>query len=309
MNTKVIGISIAAFIGIVVLASVLMPVLDDATTVNETFSNKEQSIAYFDKVDLSGDNEVTVFWDHTKPTKLTVDGNEFDLPDVSSYPNGISLVVSGELAIRYYKQSSGTYFVQSIGEGNAGLYGYASSAGNTDVSITLNSSGWTYNTSTIQLDGDVYVISDAGDYVMKTPAADAYMLEDSSSAALGITVIGGEWVIMGWNSDSGVDIQPAEYYPPNGYTITNTAIDSTEQSNYKGLSTLNKVTFTATKVSDSSVSANVTYSYFIVPAEVTAERSVHLTDNQNALFAVIPMLVIVAILIGVVALVIRSRLD
>lgn len=311
MDNKLVMISIAAVIGIIVLGSVLMPILDDATTVNETFSNKNDALGYYQNVDLTEDT-VTLVWDHTKPTKITVNDNEFDLPDVTSYINGVSLIVTEGLALRYYVQSGERYFLQSIGVGNAGAYGYASTTNNTDLSITLDSSGWTYNKTTpvtTTVTGNVFVISETGDFVMKNPASNAYLLEDSSTAALGVTVIGGVWVIMGWNSDNGSEIQPEEYYPPDGYVISATVVDSSEVSGYEGLSTINKVTFTATKADDSTVSGNVTYSYFIVPAEVTAERSIHFTPGQNAIFASIPVMIILAVLLGVVALVIRSRMD
>ena len=40
MDMKIVGVSVAVLVSLVVLAGVLMPILDDATTVNEKFTNE-----------------------------------------------------------------------------------------------------------------------------------------------------------------------------------------------------------------------------------------------------------------------------
>lgn len=292
MDIKTISVAFVAIMVGAVAFGAMLPIFQDVTATEDTYDNTTNAIGYYNKLDLTGDNTVTFVWDHTKPTKVTVNDNEFDLPDVSSYPNGVSLIVSEGLAIRYYVQSGARYFIQSIG-GNttAGAWGYGSSQGSTDVTITLDSSGWTYNNSTYTLTGDTYIISQKGDYVMKNPNTKAYLLDDSSTGALGITVISGVWVIMGWNSNSGANITPVEYYPPDGYTITNVVVNSSAVDSHVGLSTLDKVTFTATNVEDTSVHSDVTYSYFIVPASVTAERVTHGDDGFNTIVNLIPLVI------------------
>lgn len=303
MDVKAFPALIVGVVVALVLAGAVLPVFAETTSATDTFDNSKNSIAYYDLVDLSGDNSINIFWDHTKPTKITVNDVEFDLPDVTNYINGVSLIVSDGMALRYYVQSGARYYVQSIGVGTAGAYGYASTVNNTDVSITLDSDGWTYNKTTpvtAPLTGSVFVISDSGDYVMKTPDSSAYVLEDSITSALGVTVISGTWVIMGWNANTGANITPSEYYPPDGYTITNAVIDSAEVNNYEGLYTLDKVTFTATNAEDDTISATVTYSYFIVPSEVTAEKSVHPDGPLTVILNVLPLLAIAGLVTGAV---------
>lgn len=305
---KIIIASITAVVVITVLAGTLIPVLDDATATHKTFSNVEDSIAYYDEI---GENDYTFVWDPTTPTIATINGEEVALPDVSGYTNGVSLIVSEGIALRYYV-SGGTYYIQSLGGGkSSGQYGYATSNSESAITISITDGVWSYsnNTNTYTLTGSTYIISDSGDYVMKTPSSSAYVKSDSSTAALGVTVISGVWVIMGWNLDSGITITPAEYYPPDDYTISNVVVHYDDVSGYDEIYGLSKVTFTAVKADDTTVTSNVTYSYFIVPAEVTAEKTVHFTDGENAIFNTIPVIVIVALLLAVLAMVLRSRTE
>ena len=214
------------------------------------------------------------------------------------------------MAIRYYLSGTTNYNVQSIGGGQtAGYYGQASVTGNTDLSLTI-SGGKITNTSTnreFTITGNTYVVSDEGNYLMKASDNAAYLLSDSNTLATGMTIISGVWVVMGWDSDEGIDIEPIVYYPADSYTVSNLNVDSEIVSGYDDLAKLTKLTYTVTKNDDPTVTQNVTYSYFIVPAEVTAEKSVHLTDNENAILLVIPALVIIAIIIGVLAVAMRGR--
>ena len=94
---------------------------------------------------------------------------------------------------------------------------------------------------------------------------------------------------------------------PNGRSATLGSVNLTENTNYVGLYKVDSIVLDW--ANDGNPIGSATYTYFVAPHEITVEKSVHLTNNENELLAVIPVLVIVAILIGVVALVIRSKLD
>ena len=310
MDMKIVGITVTVLVSLVVLAGVLMPVLDDATATTDTFTN--DGYFYMQKISASDTETYTLSYAYDDVAKtLTFEYNGDEI-DTTGWPSSLPVTVATDndswvVRMGYYSEYIG---LQGIG------YAFAFGGHNTwSVTVTFNggtatsvatNSGGVSSTYTTTYT-DLWLYSpEPTDYVMKKMDKPAYMLEDSEFIAVGVTAI------TVWNTgvkiNGTVDDFTAEiFYPPNlTTTVTNKEIVKTEVNDHEDLYSLDKLTFS---INDGTTTVDATYSYFIVPAEVTAERSVHFTDNQNALFAVIPVLIIVAILIGVVALVIRSRLD
>lgn len=312
MNTKVIGISIATFIGITVLATALMPILDDATTTTDTFKN-DGYLARMLSIDEDTDG-YTFEWDHANPTVATINGKTVDL-FVGS------LVSSADTFLARFGQDPTGYFIQWVPSNGLATVSYSAGTGTADLKIEISEgtttitrtpagSGvgdQTVNTVTISKG---FAISPDGNYVMKSPDKKAYLNSDSQIYAMGLTTIAGVYN-NGFYIDGTIESVTVEQYNPNPatYTISNVAINYTEDSDHNDLYLFDSVTFTATQIADSSVTANCTYNYLVVPYEVSAERTVHFTDGQNAILGAIPIMIIVAILLGVVALVIRSRME
>ena len=89
-------------------------------------------------------------------------------------------------------------------------------------------------------------------------------------------------------------------------TFDDIVINAVAESGYKDLYKLSNVTATATY---DGTDTSMTYSYFVVPSEVTAERSAHVDGPTGDILAVIPVMMVLAILIGAVTLFIKTRRD
>lgn len=311
MEMKIPLVAISAFVVVVVLAAVLMPVLGDATDTDDTFTN--EGYFHMTKYDMSTD--VTIYWDHTTPTKLTVNGETYDVDTpVNQF---VSLAIGDTWYFRYANGVSNFYTQMSYG-GVTSLA--ASTTAGTDLQVvcsagtatgTVLNNGAVSSTQTVSYT-ELYVLSgDTGDYVTKKSTDKVYMAADSEFLGLGSTAIGSSGSCIcrvegSIEDDASVTVIAAS----TGLTLTvksgSIAITDTALTKNIGYQ-LSKIDFTL--VDGSSNEYNVTYSYFIVPSEVTLEKTEHLTGNEIALLAAIPALVIIALLIGVIAIFARSRMD
>lgn len=307
MEMKIVGVTLAAFVSLVVLAAVLVPILDDATATTDTYTNE----GYFYMTEYGATDTIpTIFWDHTDPNKLTVGTDVIELPTSTAIP--ISVVFTDDWLVRYSAgtpNSSAQLFTDT-----GGVIVGASTSNNLDMTITFSSGTATVTNGTDSATPTytkLMSISTTGDYVMKKSTVDAYVNGDTEVFVTGRSAFAFSPAISANIDFSGsIDdgFSATIFNPSTGFTTGNFATTYTEVSDHDDLYKLSKVTFDVTKTEDSTVQP-ATYSQFVVPAEVTAERAEHLSGNQIELMQVIPVLIIVAILIGVVALVIRSRLD
>lgn len=305
MDMKIVGITVAILVSITVLAGVLMPVLDDATATTDTFTNE----GYYRMSESSETSVIT--WDPSvNKDVVNINGTDISL---AGLPTGTySVAFADDIIVRFSNQD--TYNFQLWNSS------YATGLGGTSTYkaiVTISTDNIKFKTSnpesveqTITHSGEYFIIDPDGDYIMKDKSKSAYLLKDSSifygggiSAIVGSTYSG--FYLEGTVEDCTVTPMSSSV------TVSDVVCDYTDSSDHINMVTLDKVTFTSVFTAQDSTTTEKSqaYNYFLVPYEITAERVVHFTDNQNALLAVIPMLVIVALLIGVVALVIRSRLD
>lgn len=304
MNTKLIGISIAAVVGIIVLGSVLMPILDDATATTDTYTN--EGLFYLKKIDTSADT-VTISWDYTDPAVLTVNGNAVDLPLSGSIL--YSPIDGDDWAIRCGHTESDTTF---NGLYTTGAVTFAlSTSDEKNMNIVLDSGTATVTIGTDEYEytyTECYHIDTDGSYVMKKSTDYVYLNGDSEIYCIGrSTWTGGNVNIrVDGNIDDGINITPINR---EGYTVSDEVYDYTEVNEHEDLYSFKGLSFVVTDTASPPKTHAITYSQVIVPAEVTAERSVHFTDGQNAILGAIPIMIIVAILLGVIALVVRSRME
>lgn len=304
MNMKIVGVALAAFVSLVVLAAVLMPILDDATATHETFTNDGKSY-----IKTTSEGKYTLTWDPADPNNAVVNGESFPIWSPGDGVKNISILMIPEIGIMRYNHGSGEsdfVSIQAVGFAFSFTQSFTFTYENGAYSIV----GATTVTGTSD---EVYAIGPNGDFVLKNPTDAAYVNPDSEIIGMGVTTV------TFWNngfqvSGSADDVEVYVYNLGTGTTaIVTSDVDSdyAPVSGYVDLSTLKQVTFTATATPTEGdpVVKDCTYNYFLVPHEVTAELSQHLSGNQIELLDVIPVLVIVAILLGVIALIIRSRLD
>ena len=306
MEIKPAMVAIAAFIVVVVLGAVLMPVLDDATTTEDKFTNE----GYFkvSTYDISSSDTLLIKWDHTAPNQMTVNGEVVALPTATDSVTYTVVGTSDNTLLRYQNNPSSTV-MQAYGGANwscSTTNGYDMTFSITGSTATITSTQNVNSPTTLTLTGTVYYANVTGDYVMKKSNVSAYLNGDSDVYGIGTSVIsgtGGKVTKLSGSIDDG--FTGAVVYPTSGYTSGDVTATYSQVSDHLDLYSLEKCTWVVTD--SNSVETTITYSYFIVPSEVTAERSVHLSANENAILLVIPALVIIAILIGILAVAFRMR--
>lgn len=300
--TPIVGITVS----IICLATILMPVIDDTATISHKYvNNTDESIALFNKVKPA--DSIIFEWDYTKPTEAVINGTTVNLPDPTDYLYGLSLITTQGLALRYYK-SGIDYVVQSIGGGQpAGYYALASVASSSNLRISIEDGTFTNLTDNRMygLTGNTYYVYNTGDYVLKSSDQTVYLLGDSNTIATGLSVISGDWVIMGWDSNRGIDIDPVVYYPTDGYTISDVNIVASNVDGYVNLSSITSLSYIVTDSENNQTT--VTYSYFIVPASVDAELSEHLPTGAANVLHAIPVMVVLVILMAAASMIMRNR--
>ena len=306
MNNELIPLAITLVVGIILAGSVLMPVLNDATKTEVTFENE----GYFHMTKYSAsDEDLTLIWDSETPAIININGDDFDLSDVGI---PVTVLASSNGGARFeYTSNNYCQFCNSAGvltadvNNNVGSMSITCSGGTMTATYTPGPGASLENpvtrTSTYE---EYYCISENGDYVMKKSTSAAYVLDDSPIFALGVTKIGSPAITLALegNLTDGIAISQVTSTPTITYTTP--VCDYVDDSKYIGLNELSKITFDA---DNSGTTVSVTYSYFIVPATVTAELTDHLTPEQIALMGAIPVLVIVALLVVAVGVVARRN--
>lgn len=302
MDVKTIAVSVVSIAIMCLLAvTLLIPVIAESTTTEDTFTN--EGYFYMQKISAEDTNTYTLTYEYDDTEHsltYTYNGDEID---TTGFPLNLPLTVATDGAewvvrIGYYSEYVG---MQGVG------YGFSFGGHNTwNVEITFtegtatavatNSSDQSSTQTATYTDLWIYS-PEPTEYVMKKADKPAYMLEDSEFMAVGVTSM------SVWNTGILItgtldDYTPTIFYPPNlTTTVTNKAIVDTAIDEYIDLYSLDKLTFT---INDGTTTVDATYSYFIVPTEVTAERSIHPDANTNALLNLIPLLVIVGIILGTV---------
>lgn len=295
MEIKPAMVAIAAFVVITVIAAVLMPVLDDATETQATFTNEGM---YFINDDPTESHTITF-----ASNVITIDGS---IITPTTDARGCTIFATEDTVMRY----DPTYHIMQL-KGAGGYYKTISAcnlsiaSGTISGTVTVNGVDSSVSISFTEL----YLASnEQTDSVMTEYNGPAYMLSDSPIFAMGQSAIGTtvclvkiEGTIESVNITFLKDTNGDEL---TGVTVTDLVIDTEEVNSAIGVYKLNKITFTASYGGQTS---DMIYSAYIVPYQVTAEKSVHLTANENAILLVIPALAIIAIIIGILAYAIRMR--
>ena len=287
MKNNILNLAIVLTVGMILAGSLMMPVINDAAATTDTFKN--EGYFYLDEIDA--DTTRTIFWDHTAPNQLTIDTD-----NVVSLPTNVSVttVCSGDNWM--VRHSPNSLFQLYITNGGVS----ASVNDGTDLTITISGGTLTaVNTASTPVTKsvtftDAYCITyeDKADYVMKKSDAVAYMNADSPIFGEGRSNIGSQIgvAILVEGTVEDVNITEISSYSA---TFGDPTIVMTANSAHNDLYELQKITFTGTVGTESS---DLTYSYFIVPSTVTAERSVHFAPGEIVLIETIPIMVIVALL-------------
>lgn len=321
MEMKIVGVSVAVVVSLVVLAGVLMPVLEDATAKSDTIENE----GYFKVSKLASTDEgtVTIQWDKATMSNYILVNDEKVTISFPPSTYGFSLIFGDNWDFRAYATTLGNafnnvQFYRSIdGTNTVTAFTLTLTSGTYSLVATISGSQSTVTGSYTAM----YYPSNDGALVMKKMDAPAHIFADTEIYAFGLTDIKGSdgtatrsnvgYVVSG-SIDDGFTVSNWRVNTLAGDTLTHSdpVADYSTSAKWVDVLDLSKITFTTTATQDdASTDTNVVYSYFLVPAEITADRLDPLTDGEISLLDAIPMIIIAAVLIGVVALVIRSKLD
>ena len=301
METKsIVQVAVAVLVAVLVFVAVLVPVVGNATASTDTFTNS----GYFRMAEI--DEPVTIEWDHTDPQKITVNESVMDL---SSVPRThiVTLVATDSMIVRYAPITADT-LVQSYS--STGYIGAGVTAGS-DMSITIGDGSITTtsgSSTTTQSFESGYCISPTGNWIMTEGKAKVHTT-DSIIVLAGNTKVGDPTVgiYAPGTIEDGLDFTTVQ---TSSIVVTPTygdvEFDYTPVSGYNNLVTLSECDF---QITVGSTTVDAVYSTFLVPYNVTAERTIHMTDAEASVIGIIPILVIVGLLISVIGIAIARRYD
>lgn len=301
---KMIGMVVGVMVGVLILSAALFPVIDSATTTEKTYQNEGYYL-----MSATDNADVTISWDHTTPTYLTVNDKSIKFDNGIELGRAVTIVGSESFVIRYVNLGT-EHVLQFLAEG---YYIPASDSDAQDMNVSLSNGSVTVtvgeNTGTISYD-KAYYVSDDGTWTMKKADKNAYVNDESNIMVLvGLSHLddddtGKDVGIYGIGDINGVEVDT--FYAGDGVTFSTPEVNYTSIDGFKNLYSVSTITFDGV-VED--VETPLTYSYFIVPAKVTAELAVHASQDEIDLLNTIPILITVGLILGIVGAVFVRRLE
>lgn len=300
---KNIMMIVSVMVAVIIALSVLVPVIQDSSASEDTFTNT----GYIRMHEIDDTDEVTIIWDSTKPNSFNVDG--VDVPISLPDNNRISVAFGDDWIIRSRQIGGNMDYLVRYGSGGGGIDltdNFTLAFANGTLTITKSDNTTVTNTYT-----KAYIPSIDGEYIIKYANQSAYILKDTVIIGQGITTINNP-VSLGTAYGLNViaDVENGSTFTawrmPTAYTyeFKDTTMNYTPVNGYKDLYSFNSCTtvMTVTSTTDptSTGDNNVSYSYVLVPYEVTAERTTHVSSIEASLLGIIPLLVVIGIVIGAV---------
>lgn len=275
---------IAVFVGVLVTATILVPVVGGFTDDEVTIENTGARYSLYEL----GDTHTITF---TADSMIT-DGVAQPLPDTSDY--GSATVVYGTGIFRYHSDGNIRFWgVLSGGDINRSL-GLA-----VNVTITIDETGTARainsDSSVVprEFSGTLMYANPSGDYALsKTP----YVVDDSPIYGCGNTVISDVTYTLSWAGSVEDGITVSWVYPPEqetGEIVVNT---SEVRSNLLKIDSI--------VIPIEGTDGEATYTYFFAPYEVSYDNPNKLDNSTyTALLLVLPVLMfIVCALVAVRAI-------
>ena len=289
---KILMTVIGVVVAVIITAAVLMPVLSDAVKTEDTFTNE----GYYYMTDL-GEQSIVYTFDGTK---WTVDGEDMDV-----VPSDITTLIAGE---------------EVIVRANGQIRGTTNLNPTTITSMTVTADGITGtaivsgNSQNFTISKTIFycAVNDKTGFVLSKYNTPTYLNKDSQILADGLSgyKAGSSALFRIEGSiEDGFTVSPT----PDTLGITDVTCNYEVVDSHLDLYKVTSITFnsvydngTPDDTTD-DVIRQQTYTSYVVPYEVTAERAVHFDPAQIAILDAIPMFVIVAILMLAAALIIRNR--
>lgn len=294
MSNKIIGVVLTVVVGVIMLGSVFAPILADAMATEDTFTNEG---AFYVEADPS--DTYTLEYSLTDaPGVLVINGENATVPFT-----GYSVLILDKSILRA-EGADNTLQYRGDSQSIAGISKLDITISNGEVTGTYRLKWDSAETSDHSWPTTTYTTA----YVASTTAQDLIMSNYNNPVkmngvseifAFGQTAIGNTNVLVkiSGSIDDNVTVSVLDRTTGEAITatITNLSINKTAVDSHIDLYELNSITFTATLEDEST--ANMTYSAYIVPAEVTAERAVHFDAAALAVLGSLMVVFIVAILL------------
>lgn len=307
---KIVAVIIAGTVSALIFGA-LLPVWADTTASEDTFTNE----GYYSMDKVTDETETVISWSISAPNIVNIGSKTMDMSTLPS--KSFTLLGSDSLIIRYYNNGSdifmqafGAYYMSLISNSQSATTFTATVSGGS-VDIVIDSTPEISNTYSIGTDCYIANPDNTGDYsvVMKKADVSAYVNGDSKIVLMGNSITDYSSAIALYATgtlNDGLTFTTL-YKPSNVTTVTysDPVVTYSEVDNHKDLYTLDKYQFNI--IRDGSPTA-VTYSYFVVPNEVTAERTVHMSGALATLVNIIPLLIAFGLIIGIAGVVIYKRM-
>ena len=312
---QLVIVTVGLAVALVVVASVLIPVLDNSTKTDDTFTNE----GYFRMTHYGTDTDIIMTWSADKPKIMVV--NDVEVPINYNVSGGqVTVIADTNFLVRFNSTGSLTWVGTAGGSYGANESAtFTFSGGEVSASLVANGSTQT-RTSTYS---DLYLPSLDGPYVMKDFDKPSYINSDSDVFAYGLTRVKkadgaltpspGYGLEFKGSIDDGITSRVWRDGGSTSFALLDDAQMNYEPSTshldlYSFTSITCTATFTETVDGETVVTETpVTYNYLLVPYQVTAERAAHFDPAQIGIISAIPILIIVAILLFAVTVFIRNR--
>lgn len=299
---KFVGLLVAFLVGMLVLVA-FVPIINETTTATKTFENdgvfnygKFTPTDTYELIYTQTDGSITANGEVVTPISGV---------SLTNYGN-YSVIASDNVLLRYGANQSG-YYIQLIGNdsgGNNVLTGGVSCTATITggkLSVSVVSSENVTTTKTFDFTELYAIVSDKDVAVMKVSSDSVYIKGDSELYGSGLTTV------SSWNNmfhiegtyDDGITITS-----PNLTTATfdNIKWNIVPVSGYEDLYQLTSIEF---DITNNDTTVHATYSYFGVPSEVTAEKSIHPDSALTVIIDLLPLIAGIGLLMGAVAYFLR----
>lgn len=305
METKqIMSLALAIAIGALVFSAALIPAISMATDTEDTFTNE----GYYTMDKVASDSDFVLTMNYGSPI-IDISGKTIDMSQAGLTTGKAYTIMGGDNFVLRYMPAT-TPYVQYFGDQSVTpTFLTAVSAGSkvtvtvSDGSIVFASTDTSYSTpATLTLSENTYCINPEGKgaYTMKKADNTAYIVKDTDIIVLdGITSLATTDVGIFATGTIDGDLDASTFRGTTTYDVSFRDFEytTTAVNGYEDLVKLEKVEFVATQ---NSTDYDVTYSYFIVPTEVTAELSIHADSTTRAILNMIPIIAVLGLLIGIV---------
>lgn len=311
METKqIMSLALGVALCALVLSAALIPAISMATDTEDTFTNE----GYFRMSQYDDTTSHVVKWTYEKPTVITVDDE--DVVIGYNLPSGqVTVVANSNWLLRMYYTSQGNV------AGVAFLYGASGTKTATvensqTATLTLTEGSASVvcgNYSGTHAYSIVYLPANDGTFTMTRLNEDNYINGDSPIYGFGLTRINTSTGIMGSPGDGFAfagsyddGITGSVWRGGDSATVSDCVCNVTKVNSYTDLYRFNQIDAVATlteTIDDETITTNtdLVYNIVIIPYQVTSELSIHADGPTRAILNMIPIIAVLGILIGIVA--------